>query len=255
MGNYIANYIINAPREEALIRTANTNSINAFGGDINILLLGLPNAGKTTVCYAIASKLEFLQSIETLPTIGSNFAHMYHGGYHFIMHDVAGNLIARKRWLNFLETKTDVVIWVIDLSDPEAFDESIKALKEDVFDKLSVNLDKIIILYNKYNLVEGKRVVEERVNLLNCKIFTMMQAHPNCSRLASIETLKIDAKNNKSDYMKLLSCIVYSVQVAEQAKREEKDFQIFYTTRGKRVLKERPLAKTSDPHLEDIKLL
>merc|ERR1712173_438735 len=83
-----------------------------------ILMLGLDNAGKTTVLY----KLKLGEVVTTIPTIGFNVETVEYKHISFTVWDVGGQTKIRPLWQHYFEN-TDAVIFVVDSSDKERFEE------------------------------------------------------------------------------------------------------------------------------------
>ncbi|XP_018320510.1 ADP-ribosylation factor-like protein 5A [Agrilus planipennis] len=86
-----------------------------FGNDEHkIVIVGLDNAGKTTILY------QFLMNevVHTSPTIGSNVEEVVWRNIHFIMWDLGGQQSLRAAWSTYY-TNTEFVIVVIDSTDKE----------------------------------------------------------------------------------------------------------------------------------------
>ncbi|GAA5837150.1 hypothetical protein JCM5353_007173 [Sporobolomyces roseus] len=79
---------------------------------IRILMLGLDNAGKTTICKSILHEDISLIS----PTLGFNIRTILHKGYSLNVWDIGGQTSLRPYWRNYFE-QTDCIIWVVDSSD------------------------------------------------------------------------------------------------------------------------------------------
>ena len=77
--------------------------------DVRILMLGLDNAGKTTILKKFNG--EDINSIS--PTLGFNIKTLEHKGYNLNIWDVGGQKSLRSYWRNYFET-TDGLIWVVD---------------------------------------------------------------------------------------------------------------------------------------------
>ncbi|CAG0922415.1 unnamed protein product [Notodromas monacha] len=79
-----------------------------------ILIVGLDNAGKTTILY------QFLlnEVVHTSPTIGSNVEEVIWKNIHFLMWDLGGQESLRASW-NTYYTNTEFVILVVDSTDRE----------------------------------------------------------------------------------------------------------------------------------------
>jgi ADP-ribosylation factor-like protein 2 len=81
--------------------------------EVRILILGLDNAGKTTVLKRYCG--ENISTVE--PTLGFNIQTVHHAaGYTLNMWDVGGQKSIRAYWRNYFES-TDGIIWVVDSAD------------------------------------------------------------------------------------------------------------------------------------------
>lgn len=86
-----------------------------FGrGEIRILILGLDNAGKTTLLY----KLQLNQVIETVPTIGFNVETVEYKNLKLQVWDLGGQGTIRPYWRCYYPN-TNAIIYVVDSSDTE----------------------------------------------------------------------------------------------------------------------------------------
>mmetsp|Transcript_99483 Transcript_99483/g.276835 ORF Transcript_99483/g.276835 Transcript_99483/m.276835 type:complete len:219 (+) Transcript_99483:116-772(+) len=87
-----------------------------FGGDVEckIVIVGLNNAGKTTILY----KLHLGQVVLTQPTIGSNVEEVKHDGLTFMVWDLGGQETLRASWSTYFED-TDAIVFVVDSNDQE----------------------------------------------------------------------------------------------------------------------------------------
>ena len=89
-----------------------------FGrGEIRILILGLDNAGKTTLLY----KLQLNQVIETVPTIGFNVETVTYKNLKLQVWDLGGQGTIRPYWRCYYPN-TNAVIYVVDSADKERID-------------------------------------------------------------------------------------------------------------------------------------
>jgi ADP-ribosylation factor-like protein 2 len=80
--------------------------------EMRLLILGLDNAGKTT----ILKKFNGEDITEISPTLGFNIKSLEHEGYTLNVWDVGGQVTIRSYWRNYFE-KTDGLIWVVDSAD------------------------------------------------------------------------------------------------------------------------------------------
>mmetsp|Transcript_7713 Transcript_7713/g.22850 ORF Transcript_7713/g.22850 Transcript_7713/m.22850 type:complete len:229 (-) Transcript_7713:1242-1928(-) len=80
--------------------------------EMRILMVGLDNAGKTTIVKRINGE----DISEISPTLGFNIKTMVHNGFTLNIWDVGGQKTIRAYWRNYFES-TDGLIWVIDSAD------------------------------------------------------------------------------------------------------------------------------------------
>ncbi|KAI9902477.1 hypothetical protein N3K66_001829 [Trichothecium roseum] len=80
--------------------------------ELRILMLGLDNAGKTTIVKKIMG-----EDVNTVsPTLGFIIKTIDYEGYKLNIWDVGGQKTLRSYWRNYFE-KTDALIWVVDATD------------------------------------------------------------------------------------------------------------------------------------------
>ncbi|XP_041706079.1 ADP-ribosylation factor-like protein 3 isoform X3 [Coregonus clupeaformis] len=87
--------------------------------EVRLLLLGLDNAGKTTLLKQLASE----DVSHITPTQGFNIKSMQSQGFKLNVWDIGGQRKIRPYWRNYFEN-TDVLIYVIDSSDRKRFEET-----------------------------------------------------------------------------------------------------------------------------------
>ncbi|KAK5111474.1 hypothetical protein LTR62_004926 [Meristemomyces frigidus] len=92
--------------------------------EMRILMLGLDNAGKTTIVKRIMN--EDVNSVS--PTLGFIIKTIDYDGYKLNIWDVGGQKTLRTYWKNYFE-KTDTLIWVVDATDRERLDDCRTELK------------------------------------------------------------------------------------------------------------------------------
>ncbi|CAO2652356.1 Nn.00g006390.m01.CDS01 [Neocucurbitaria sp. VM-36] len=86
--------------------------------EMRILMLGLDNAGKTTIVKKIMN--EDVNSVS--PTLGFIIKTIEYDGYKLNIWDVGGQKTLRTYWKNYFE-KTDTLIWVVDATDRDRIDD------------------------------------------------------------------------------------------------------------------------------------
>ncbi|KAF5857675.1 hypothetical protein ETB97_005468 [Aspergillus alliaceus] len=80
--------------------------------EMRILMLGLDNAGKTTIVKQIMN-----EDVTTVsPTLGFIIRTIDFQGYKLNIWDVGGQKTLRSYWKNYFE-KTDTLVWVVDATD------------------------------------------------------------------------------------------------------------------------------------------
>lgn len=92
-----------------------------------MLILGLDNAGKTTILRKFCG--EPIDKIE--PTLGFNIKTLDHKSYKLNVWDVGGQRTIRAYWRNYFES-TDGLIWVVDSSDRVRLEQC----RDELFDLL-----------------------------------------------------------------------------------------------------------------------
>ena len=124
---------VNMPRSKEFCFESN----HVFFPEHKICLVGLDNAGKTTILY------QFLMNevVHTSPTIGSNVEEVVWNNIHFIMWDLGGQESLRTAW-NTYYSNTEFILLVVDSTDRERLtitkEELHKMLQSDELCKASV---------------------------------------------------------------------------------------------------------------------
>lgn len=152
---------------------------------IRVLVLGLDNAGKTTVVKALLDQ----DTSSISPTMGFTIHSLDLRGHMLDIWDVGGQKSLRPFWQNYFD-KTDFLVWVLDAS---TFDERLDAVKQELHTTL--NEDRLlgaslVLLINKIDLVPNKNV-ENIVAALN--LDTLGNHHIKivpCSALQDSEPIK-----------------------------------------------------------------
>mmetsp|Transcript_37679 Transcript_37679/g.82745 ORF Transcript_37679/g.82745 Transcript_37679/m.82745 type:complete len:185 (+) Transcript_37679:87-641(+) len=80
--------------------------------ELRILMLGLDNAGKTTILKKFNG--EPLDTVS--PTLGFNIKTLEYEGFKLNIWDVGGQKTIRSYWRNYFEA-TDGLVWVVDSAD------------------------------------------------------------------------------------------------------------------------------------------
>ena len=122
--------------------------------DVRILMLGLDNAGKTTILKKFNG--EDISSIS--PTLGFNIKTLEHKGYNLNIWDVGGQKSLRSYWRNYFET-TDGLIWVVDSADRRRLQDCKKELHGLLQEERLLGAT-LLVFANKQDL-KGALTVEE----------------------------------------------------------------------------------------------
>lgn len=88
-----------------------------FGSkEVRILILGLDNAGKTTILYRLQNDTD--ENIQTIPTIGFNVEVLQYKNIKFQVWDLGGQTSIRPYWRCYYPN-TDAIIFVVDSCDSD----------------------------------------------------------------------------------------------------------------------------------------
>ncbi|OZJ06746.1 hypothetical protein BZG36_00289 [Bifiguratus adelaidae] len=113
---------------------------------VKIIIVGLDNAGKTTVLY----KLLLNEVVTTTPTIGSNVEEISYKNIKFLMWDIGGQESLRPSWKTYY-ADTKAVIMVIDSSDRPRLHIA-KAELHSMMESESLSLASLLIFANKQDV-------------------------------------------------------------------------------------------------------
>ncbi|CAE6411579.1 unnamed protein product [Rhizoctonia solani] len=80
--------------------------------EMKLLILGLDNAGKTTMLY----KITMGEAVDTAPTVGSNTEVFEYKNLKFVLWDIGGQTSLRQSWSQYF-TAARAVVLVIDSCD------------------------------------------------------------------------------------------------------------------------------------------
>lgn len=125
-----------------------------------IVMVGLDNAGKTTILY------QFLMNevVHTSPTIGSNVEEVVWKNIHFIMWDLGGQQSLRAAWSTYY-TNTEFIIMVIDSTDRER----LSVIRDELYTMLNheeLRKANVLVYANKLDL-KGSMSAAEISNQLD----------------------------------------------------------------------------------------
>ncbi|NWX95273.1 ARL3 protein, partial [Nothoprocta ornata] len=122
--------------------------------ELRIVLLGLDNAGKTTLLRRLAR--EELGTIT--PTQGFNIKSVQSQGLRLSVWDIGGQRAVRPYWRQYLGS-TDVLIYVIDSADQKRFEETGQELAE-LTEQESLLGVPLLVFANKQDLATAAPAAE-----------------------------------------------------------------------------------------------
>ncbi|CAE7546110.1 ARL2 [Symbiodinium sp. KB8] len=86
--------------------------------EVRLLMLGLDNAGKTTILKKFNG-----EPVDTIsPTLGFNIKTLEYEGYKLNIWDIGGQKTIRSYWRNYFEA-TDGLVWVVDSADRQRLED------------------------------------------------------------------------------------------------------------------------------------
>ena len=129
------------------------------------MILGLDNAGKTT----ILRKLSDEDITTTTPTQGFNIKSVLHSGFKLNVWDIGGQKTIRPYWRNYYEN-TEALIYVVDAADRKRIDEAGFELDE-ILNEEKLATVPLLVFANKSDLLQAKSADEiaEALSLFNIK--------------------------------------------------------------------------------------
>eukprot|EP00300_Choanocystis_sp_HF-7_P006735 c14877_g1_i1.p1 GENE.c14877_g1_i1~~c14877_g1_i1.p1 ORF type:complete len:180 (+),score=39.54 c14877_g1_i1:31-570(+) len=122
--------------------------------EYKICMVGLDNAGKTTVLY----KLALDQVVETHPTIGSNVEQVRHNNVKLQVWDLGGQQSLRATWSTYYQN-TNVVILVVDSTDRDRIGQ-VKVELQGILRNEALQNAGILVFANKQDLPAAATAAE-----------------------------------------------------------------------------------------------
>ncbi|EYB81179.1 hypothetical protein Y032_0390g552 [Ancylostoma ceylanicum] len=119
-----------------------------------ILMVGLDNAGKTTVLY----KLKLGEVITTIPTIGFNLETVEYRNVSFTVWDVGGQQRIRALWKYYFRD-TEALIFVVDSADQERLEEARQEIHT-LTDDLELRDAVMLVFANKQDMPNALSAAE-----------------------------------------------------------------------------------------------
>jgi ADP-ribosylation factor protein 1 len=132
--------------------------------DIRILMLGLDNAGKTTILY----KLKLGEIVVSIPTIGFNCERVEFKNINFNVWDIGGQDKIRKLWKYYYQN-VGALVFVVDSSDRERINDAEYELNH-LLDQEELENVPFLVLANKQDLPNSLSV-EEIIETLKLRLY------------------------------------------------------------------------------------
>ena len=114
--------------------------------EVKILMLGLDNAGKTTILY----QLKMGETVKTIPTNGLNIETIEYKKVLFTIWDVGGQDKIKVTWKHYYQN-TDGLIFVVDSNDQNRINDAAGELKKLLAEEKLKNCP-VLVLANKQDL-------------------------------------------------------------------------------------------------------
>ena len=143
---------------------------------LKVIISGLDNAGKTSILTALDKKYDFEKDIVQLkPTIRVEYHKMNFLRSNTVFWDMGGQETYREIYVNYQDVYfdvTDLLIYVIDIQDPDRFNSSLEYLNAILtfFSESEMHVP-IIITFHKYDPdLRNDEVILENIGILREKI-------------------------------------------------------------------------------------
>ena len=117
--------------------------------EMEITLVGLQSAGKTTLLSAISDG-KLAAEKDTIPTIGLNTKKVTKGSVTIKLWDIGGQPRFRPMWERYCRGVNSIV-YVVDAADPSSFETSRQCL-QDLLNKPALERIPLLVLANKNDL-------------------------------------------------------------------------------------------------------
>eukprot|EP00741_Cyanophora_paradoxa_P007106 tig00001093_g6877.t1 len=122
--------------------------------EVRILVLGLDNAGKTTILY----RMQVGEVVTTIPTIGFNMETITYKNIKFQVWDLGGQQSIRPYWRCYFP-KTNAIIYVVDAADKERIGISKQELLA-LLEEEELKDSSLLVFANKQDLAGAMNAAE-----------------------------------------------------------------------------------------------
>lgn len=157
-----------------------------FNKELELSILGLQNAGKTTFVNVLANN-KFDE--DTIPTIGFNYKKLKKGKVEFKLWDLGGQPRFRDSWEKYCRT-ANCIIYVVDSSDIGNIDVS-KIQLQQLLSSSSLEGIPLLVLGNKNDLNNAlsEEKLAEVMELKSIKDRTVAIYSISCKNMINIENV------------------------------------------------------------------
>lgn len=114
--------------------------------EVRILILGLDNAGKTTVVKCLLGE----NTADVEPTLGFQIRTCQRQDLNLVLWDIGGQKSLRAYWRNYAD-ETDALVYVLDVLDMERIQEA-RAELDEILRSRRMERASILLLLNKVDL-------------------------------------------------------------------------------------------------------
>ncbi|KAI5191541.1 hypothetical protein NEMIN01_1567 [Nematocida minor] len=131
-----------------------------------VLMLGLDNAGKTTILYLLHFKAIEGSDTTTVPTVGFNIETIKIGNVGIIVWDIGGQHKIRSLW-EFYTDGLSGMVYVIDIQDSERWETAVQELTRMLSNSGRPTRYPVLIIANKIDKIPEAEIEEVKQNLYN----------------------------------------------------------------------------------------
>lgn len=131
-----------------------------FSHEMELTIIGLQNAGKTTLVNLLSTG-DFTD--DRIPTVGFNMRRVQKGGVTLKIWDLGGQARFRTMWERYCRG-VSAVVFVLDAADRERF-ETAKVELHDILSRPALAAIPVLVLANKSDLPAAVKSVDEIVSI------------------------------------------------------------------------------------------
>ena len=162
-------------------------SLGLAGKKGSLLVLGLDNAGKTTLLYTLASAEDATRSFP--PTDRPALNEFRTGGIQFSAWDLGGHEAVRHMWQDYVCEQVSAVVFLVDAADTERLEEAAYELDALVVGDKTLEGIPIAVLLNKCDLDDALST-EEVCERIEWETLVREQGGPEMMGMFRISVLK-----------------------------------------------------------------